>query len=312
MDDDTDFEDILASLQEGEEATKYGRSAVLLCTGWDQFTPIAIIYAGLSRVYRANWNEENVHLVNYKEETKIFVQESTGDINKFRAAISSDYKFISISGEKIYKVAVVFYRLDRKPLTSHDQDSALRATGLKFPAMKDYLAIHKGWSDRFTSINISHPDPLKITSIMEDSAAKYAEKADSIAAAHLMGHVYRNTFWTNDTNFKQYVFGPVGTNRSYHLGHEKGMNQLGKGHMMVYAPRLSIIQRLPQLTYFVWLDQVGYERFQRVEGRALSFYNDRFNKKVLATIRPFEKRARVDSNDNQAAFQPAHTISYRD
>ena len=83
MDDDTDFKDILASLQEGEEATKYGRSAVLLCTGWDQFTPIAIIYAGLSRVYRANWNEENVHLVNYKEEIKIFVQESTGNINKF-------------------------------------------------------------------------------------------------------------------------------------------------------------------------------------------------------------------------------------
>lgn len=315
MEEDFDLDSIIAGLEENTEYEEYGKAAALLCLGWDALTPLNIIFDGLNKVHKANYNADNCRIVHFRntDETKIFVQEQNGiDIYAFRSVANRDFKFLNITGEKIYKVATIFHRLDGKPITEADTAAAVQSVAHRYPDFRPFIKTHPGWSDRFVSVNVEHPKIEEIRNLMEQHRGYQNGRSnlEMFKGGVVVGYVYLQTFWTNDKDWKQYVVGPIGTGRDFRAQHELGMLKLGGREAIGYASKISIIQRIPQQTYNVWLTDTGLKRFRMLEEKEKSFAMGKDKKKLVVTVRQWEKREAKkdgdDAADKRTPFQKAH------
>ena len=305
-DDDAELsEEDFLSLEEPEVSNVYGRAAVILLTGkWDALTPRELIFNALSKVMKAQYNDNNVNIVSFNDETKLYVQESVGELHKFRNLSHPNMKFLSISGELVYKVAYVFYRRDGKEVTVEDKDHCKRAVMDRHRNFRDFVGIHDGYDRRFVNINISLNNKNEITTLLKIGRDAYFTGSDKLNAAnHLTGHFYPHTFWTNDRTYSRYIMGPISTVKNWRKGHEEGIIKMMKTSCIAYTPRIKFIQRGVSTTYDVWITQQGYINFQKLINRIESFHKiirDGKEVKIPAIIRPYVKRAAEEDAPGQS------------
>lgn len=290
-DDEIDLAAFLEAQQIDPEYERYGKAVVLKGLRWNKLTALEIIYAGLSKITPGKWNHDTVHIVTSDTEFKLFIQEGCCNLDKFRGKQCEDYKFLSVTGEVIYKFAYTFYRQDGQDISSQDEGQCLTAMKKYYPKMVDHLSTFAGWSPKFVSVNISHPDKKIIYDLLTKIRELERLGTGKISAGHLLGDPMRCSFYTTDTNYKQYIFGKIGKDRDFRTKHEDGIFKYAKmNRMMAYAPKQSMIQKVPSLYYHAWLDQKGYEAFMTLVNKGQSFYiTPKIREPV--TLRAHEKRA---------------------
>ena len=302
---DIDLNLLLAEQQLDPEQEKYGKAAKLKGLGWNKFTGLEAIYNGLSKVTKGDWSHSTVHIVATDYDFTLYIQDGSCDLDKFRGRENADWKFISVTGEIIYKFAFVFYRPDGDDISELDTTSACKHVRDAYPLFKDFVTSFPGYSKKFVSVNISHPDKTAIFNLMETIRAKEATGAGRIPAHHLQGDPMRCTFFTTDPKYKQYVVGKISKDPKFRANHEKSFFKVfNKFRMISYAPKLSMIQRVPTLYYHAWLDQQGFDGFTAFcNSSQITYKGAKGDEKM--TIRPFEKKAyenKSGQSDKKAAF----------
>ena len=300
---------LMENAEEAPEFQKYGKAAVLIGVKWDEQTPLNLIFDGLNKILKTNWTLEKVHIINFNGETKLYIQEAAGDIEKFRGIKNANFAFKYITGETTYKVAWAFHRRDGEKLSATDGEDSLKSVKTRHPDIAEFLVVYEGWSDRYISITLAHKDLNVVCDLMEKYRYMDRNGTGKIISHHLEGHLYPHTFFTADKKWKKWVVSKVGTETEFRQKHEDGIyKSLDRSKMAVYAAKVSFIQRLPTLNYFVWCTEAGYKLFARMENAKKHFYTDQKGKHPF-TIRPFEKKAyerKDEFTDDRSAFQKAH------
>jgi hypothetical protein len=170
------------------------------------------------------------------------------------------------------------------------------------PAYKDNLEIFEGWSERYISVNVASPNQEDIFKTMNKYRELEKKGGGNIAIDNMVGYVERQTYWTNKEGLKCYIIGKIRKEDTFRSNLEdKFYENLKMDSLMVFAPKTSMVQRVPTLSYVAWATEKGYEKLHELETKKKFWYSDKEGPSYL-TVRLFERRVKTNDKDAKSGF----------
>ena len=120
----------------------------------------------------------------------------------------------------------------------------------------------------------------------------------------MIGYVERQTYWTNKEGLKCYVIGKIRKDDGFRSSLEdKFYRVFNMEDLMVLAPKTSMVQRVPTLSYVAWTSEEGYKKLQELEVKNKYWYSDNKGPSYL-TIRLHKKRVKTfkERQKDRASF----------
>jgi hypothetical protein len=296
-----DWDSVMDSLADQVDFKKFGKAAVLLGEGLTHKTPL---WASLNKVIIAPWSLDLVHIVRKDGETKFYIQEKAGDLERFRGVKNADFRFVGMTGEETHKFTIIFYNKNGSIINATQHEPLLKGVARIMPMYKDGLEIFEGWSEKFVSVNVSSPNQEDIYKTMSKYRKLEKRGGGIINIDNMVGYVERQTYWTNKEGLKCYVIGKIRKEDQFRSNLEdKLYKAFNMEELMVLAPKTSMVQRVPTLSYVAWTSEAGYKKLQELENKNKYWYSDNKGPSYL-TVRLHEKRVKSyeEKQNDRAGF----------